>query len=204
MNRLFSGNSRNKNFNRNLQKLEYIILSSMRHNSHKKNYNAAATLLVSMLKPKVNRGNIRYEQKQNFIKQFGKWANVVNNRATSSLARQIANDPYKMRSYFNRKNRGFSNGFLNVLAGKPRINTSRPAFGRPVTGSNLARRTPTPRANLSRRPPPPRVNLSRRPPPPRPNLTRRPPPPPRPNLTRRSGSSCSFKKLNFLGRPICK
>jgi hypothetical protein len=198
MNRLFSGNSRNKNFNKNLQKLEYIILSSMRHNSHKKNYNAAATLLVSMLKPKVNRGNIRFEQKQNFIKQFGKWANVVNNRATSSFARQIANDPYKMRSYFNRKNRGFSNGFLNVLAGKPRINTSRPAFGRPVTGPNSSRRP-----NLIRRPPPPRPNLTRRPPPPRLNLARRPPPP-RPNLSRRSGPSCAFKKLNIFGRPVCK
>ena len=192
MNRLFSGNSRNKNFNKNLQKLEYIILSSMRHNSHKKNYNAAATLLVSMLKPKVNRGNIRFEQKENFRRQYGKFANVVNNRAISSFARKIANDPYQMRSYFNRKNKGYSNGFLNVLAGKPRVNTRRPSFGRPITGPNLARR-PTPlRVNLARRPPPSRVNMTRR------------PPPPRPNLSRRSGSSCAFKKLNIFGRPVCK
>jgi hypothetical protein len=191
MNRLFSGNSRNKNFNKNLQKLEYIILSSMRHNSHKKNYNAAATLLVSMLKPKVNRGNIRFEQKENFRRQYGKFANVVNNRAISSFARKIANDPYQMRSYFNRKNKGYSNGFLNILAGKPRVNTRRPSFGRPVTGPNLARRPPPLRVNLPR-PPPSRVNVTRR------------PPPPRPNLSRRSGSSCAFKKLNIFGRPVCK
>jgi hypothetical protein len=184
MNRFFSENSYNKNFKRNLNKLEYIILSSMRHNSHKKNYNAAATLLVSMLKPKVNRGNIRGMQKENFRRQFGKFANVVNNRATSSLAGKIVNNPYQMRSYFNRKNRGFSNGFLNTLAGKPRFNARRPMFGRPITGPNATRRSP----NLVRRP----------------NVIRRPPPPPRPNLTRRTGSSCAFKKLNIFGRPVCK
>jgi hypothetical protein len=192
MNRLFSGNSRNKNFNKNLQKLEYIILASMRHNSHKKNYNAAATLLVSMLKPKVNRGNIRYEQKENFRRQYSKFANVVNNRAISSFARQIVNNPYQMRSYFNRKNKGFSNGFLNVLAGKPRVNTRRPVFGRPVTGPNLTRRPPPLRVNMPRRAPPLRANLARR------------LPPPRPNLSRRSGPSCAFKKLNIFGRPVCK
>lgn len=197
-----SENSRNKNFQRNLEKLEYIILSSMRHNSHKKNYNAAATLLVSMLKPKVNRGNIRYEQKQNFIKQFGKWANVVNSRATSSWAGKIVNDPYKMKSYFNRKNRGFGNSFLNVLAGKPQINTHRTAFGKPYSGPNAVRRPPPPRTNLPRR-----QNNIRRTPPPNPTLIRRQNnirrPPPRPTVTRRSGS-CSFKKLNFFGRPVCK
>jgi hypothetical protein len=162
-------------------------------------------LLVSMLKPKVNRGNIRFEQKQNFIKQFGKWGNVVNNRATSSLAQKIVNNPYQMNSYFNRKNRGGRNAFLNVFAGKPRVNTRRPGFGRAITGPNLARRPPPPRVNLSRRPPPPHVNLTRRPlPPPRVNLSRRPLPPPRPNLARRSGSSCAFKKLNIFGRPVCK
>jgi hypothetical protein len=193
MNRFFSENNYNKNFKRNLDKLEYIIISSMRHNTHKKNYNAAATLLVSMLKPKVNRGNIRGTQKESFRRQYSKFANVVNNRATSSLARQIVNDPYKMRSYFNRKNRGFSNGFLNVLAGKPRVNTRRPAFGRPITGPNATSRPPPLRVNITRRtPPPPRVNLTRR------------PPPPRPNLTRRSGTTCAFKKLNIFGRPVCK
>jgi hypothetical protein len=200
MDRLFSGNVINRNFKRNLDKLDYIILSSMRGNKHKKNYNSAAVLLISIIKPKVNRGNIRGMQKENFRRLYNKFARVVNNRATSNLAQKIVNNPYQMRSYFNRKNRGFSNAFLNTLAGKPKPNARRQAFGRPITGPNLKKTyTPPPRPNLTRRPPP-RVNYTSR-------VPMRPPPRPlpRPNLSRKSqGSACVFKKLNAFGRPVCK
>ena len=94
----------NKNFKRNLNKLDFVVISSMRHNAHKKNYNASAVLLVRKIKPRVNSGNIRGAQKENFRRVYNKYATTVNESAVSAWAQKIANDPYLMKRFFNRRN----------------------------------------------------------------------------------------------------
>jgi len=94
----------NKNFKRNLNKLDFVVISSMRHNAHKKNYNASAVLLVRKIKPRVNSGNIRGAQKENFRRVYNKYATTVNESAASAWAQKIANDPYLMKRFFNRRN----------------------------------------------------------------------------------------------------
>jgi hypothetical protein len=93
----------NKNFKRNLNKLEFIVLSSMRHNAHKKNYNAGAVLIVRKIMPRVTRGNIKGAQKENFRRVYNKYGSIVNESAASKWAQKIANDPYLMKRFFNRR-----------------------------------------------------------------------------------------------------
>ena len=118
----------NKNFKRNLNKLDYIVLSSMRHNAYKKNYNAGAVILIRKLMPRVTRGNIKGAQKENFRRVYNKYGSIVNESATSKWAQKIANDPYLMKRFFNRK-----------PSNRPAPVSNRPRFNRPAPGSNRPR-----------------------------------------------------------------
>jgi hypothetical protein len=123
----------NKNFKRNLNKLEFIIVSSMRHNAYKKNYNAGAIILVRKIKPRVNSGNIRGTQKQNFIRVYNKYASIVNDSATSKWAQKVANDPYLMKRFFNRR------VLQNQVRLTPAPVPNRPRFNRPAPVPNRPR-----------------------------------------------------------------
>jgi hypothetical protein len=176
---LLSNEPVNQNFKKNLNKLEYIVLSSMRHNTHKKNYNAGAIILVRKMMPKVANGNIKGAQKENFRKIYNKYVSTVNNSATSAWAQKIANDPYLMKRFFNRR------AISTSIPNRPRYNRpvpipSRPRYNRPV---------PIPSRPRYNRPVPipsrPRYN--------------RPVPIPSRNTRR---SKCVFKKLSVTGKPI--
>jgi hypothetical protein len=132
----------NKNFKRNLNKLEYIVLSSMRQNAYKKNYNAGAVILIRKIMPRVTSGNIKGTQKENFRRVYNKYGSIVNESATSQWAQKIANDPYLMKRFFNRRTGPVPN---------------RPRFNR--------RPTPLPNRRINRRPAPPMPNrrFNRRP-----------------------------------------
>jgi hypothetical protein len=125
----------NKNFKRNLNKLEFIVLSSMRHNAHKKNYNAGAVLIVRKIMPRVTRGNIKGAQKENFRRVYNKYGSIVNESAASKWAQKIANDPYLMKRFFNRR--------VNAV---PAPNRSRMP-NRPVPVPNRSRVPNRPRIN---------------------------------------------------------
>ena len=167
----------NKNFKRNLNKLDFIIVSSMRHNAYKKNYNAGAILLVRKTMPRVTSGNIKGSQKENFRKVYNKYVSVVNQTATSGWAQKVANDPYLMKRFFNRRVAQNQSRPAPVLS-RPRFNRPAPRFNRPAPV--LSR----PRFNR----PAPVLN--------RPRFNR---PAPVPNRGR-----CSFKKLSIIGKPIFK
>jgi hypothetical protein len=171
-----SNNPVNKNFKRNLNKLDYIVLSSMRHNTHKKNYNAGAVILIRKIKPRVNSGNIRGAQKENFRRVYNKYGSIVNESAASAWAQKIANDPYLMKRFFNRRNR---NRILPVGPNRQRLPNNR----RPV-GPNR-QRLPN-----NRRPVVPNRRLPVVP-------NRRLPVVPH-------QSKCLFKKLSMTGKPIFK
>lgn len=192
----------NRDFQKNLNKLAFIINQSMRfNNKHKKNYNSGAIILMSKLKPRVNRGNIRGKQKENFKKQYGRFFNFVMQNARSPLGANVAFRPYEMKAKFNRRG---TNAFLNALAGKP--STRAPAMpprapmGRTYFGRAVNQR---PRVNV----PPPRrnQNAGRRN---SANIGRRSYNSVRTNIGRRSypvaQPKCTFKKLSAFGTPICK
>ena len=130
-----SNNPVNKNFKRNLNKLEFVVVSSMRHNAHKKNYNASAVLLIRKIKPRVNSGNIRGAQKDNFRRVYNKYALTVNESAASAWAQKIANDPYLMKRFFNRRN---TNNRRPVVPNRQRVQPApnRPRFNRPAPVPN--------------------------------------------------------------------
>ena len=90
----------------------------MRHNTHKKNYNAGAVILIRKIKPRVNSGNIRGAQKENFRRVYNKYGSIVNESAASAWAQKIANDPYLMKRFFNRRNR---NRILPVIPNRQRL-----------------------------------------------------------------------------------
>jgi len=132
-----SNNPVNKNFKRNLNKLEFVVVSSMRHNAHKKNYNASAVLLIRKIKPRVNSGNIRGAQKDNFRRVYNKYALTVNESAASAWAQKIANDPYLMKRFFNRRN---TNNRRPVVPNRrPQVVPNRPRFNRPAPVPNRPR-----------------------------------------------------------------
>jgi hypothetical protein len=164
----------NKNFKRNLNKLEFVVISSMRHNAHKKNYNASAVLLVRKIKPRVNSGNIRGAQKENFRRVYNKYATTVNESAASAWAQKIANDPYLMKRFFNRRN---TNNKRQVVPNRQKF---QPAPNRrlPVV-PNRQRFQPAPNRRLPVVP------------------NRRLPVVPH-------QSKCLFKKLSMTGKPVFK
>ena len=98
-----------------IQKLEKIIALSAAANKHKRNYNAAAVLLAKSIKPKVNSGAIQGNQKNRFRMLYNKFGPVVNERAVSSFAQKIINDPNLMKRYFNRQNQGSDGNFNKKL-----------------------------------------------------------------------------------------
>ena len=128
---------RNNN-QKNLNKLNYVVVLSMKHNSHKPNYNAGAVILVSRIKPKVNNGRITNNKKIRFRQIYNKYAVTVNQSAKSMFAQKIANDPYLMKRYFNRRN----------AQAVPTPNRSRvvptPNRSRVVPTPNRSRVVPTP------------------------------------------------------------
>jgi hypothetical protein len=137
----FSNDPVNKNFKKNLNKLEYIVLSSMRQNAYKKNYNAGAVILIRKLMPRVTRGNIKGAQKENFRRVYNKYGSIVNESATSRWAQKIANDPYLMKRFFNRKpsNRSAPN---RSRFNRPAPVPIRPRFNRPAPLPNRGRFVP--------------------------------------------------------------
>jgi hypothetical protein len=166
----------NKNFKRNLNKLEYIVLSSMRQNAYKKNYNAGAVILIRKIMPRVTSGNIKGTQKENFRRVYNKYGSIVNESATSQWAQKIANDPYLMKRFFNRR-----------------------------TGP-VPNRRPAPVPNRRPAPPVPNRPRNNRRPAPVPNRPRFNRPAPVPNRGRfvPHHSKCLFKKLSMTGKPIFK
>ena len=98
-----------------IQKLEKIIALSAAANKHKRNYNAAAVLLAKTIKPKVNSGAIQGNQKNRFRMLYNKFGPVVNERAVSSFAQKIINDPNLMKRYFNRQNQVSGGNFNKKL-----------------------------------------------------------------------------------------
>jgi len=177
-----SNNPVNKNFKRNLNKLEFVVVSSMRHNAHKKNYNASAVLLIRKIKPRVNSGNIRGAQKDNFRRVYNKYALTVNESAASAWAQKIANDPYLMKRFFNRRN---TNNRRPVVPNRrPQVVPNRPRFNRPAPVPNR-----------------PRFN---RPAPNRPRFNRPAPVPIRRLPVVPHQSKCLFKKLSMTGKPVFK
>ena len=146
----------------------------MRHNAHKKNYNASAVLLVRKIKPRVNSGNIRGAQKENFRRVYNKYATTVNESAASAWAQKIANDPYLMKRFFNRRN---TNNKRQVVPNRQKF---QPAPNRrlPVV-PNRQRFQPAPNRRLPVVP------------------NRRLPVVPH-------QSKCLFKKLSVTGKPVFK
>lgn len=96
---------KNANFERKLRKLEAIVMLSRRFNKHKKNYNAAAMIILRNIQPRVNNGSIKGAQRNNFLSVHRKLTPIVNMAASSPYAVKIVNNPYAMRQYFNRQNR---------------------------------------------------------------------------------------------------
>jgi hypothetical protein len=97
---------KNMNFNKKLRKLESIIFLASKYNKHKKNYNAAAMVLMRNLQPRVNSGAIKGSQRNNFLSVHRRFAPIVNmTTASSPYAAKIINNPYMMKQYFNRQNR---------------------------------------------------------------------------------------------------
>jgi hypothetical protein len=180
--------NKNSNFEKNLAKLERIIYRSMAWNKHKKNYNAAAVMLMARVKPRVNNGTIKGNQKERFRGLYNKFASVVNHTAVSMNAKKILNNVNLMKRYYNRRN--------NPLGAAPFLGTKAPsqtAFRKPVAPTPVRVVAPTPvrvaPVPLNRRGRP----MYRMPPPP----SGRPAPP---SVTR----SCVLKKIGPFGQPICK
>lgn len=205
-----------RDFQKDLNKLAFIINQSVRfNNKHKKNYNAGAIVLMSKLKPQVNRGNIRGQQKENFKKQYSRFLNIVLQNARSPLGANVAMRPYEMKAKFNRKG---TNAFLNVLAGKPlrayvpppprtytggayfgRAVSQRPRVNTPKINQTVARRNGNyRRANIRRQ----SYNSGKT------NIGRRSYNSRTPTVGSRSYPTsqpkCAFKKLSAWGTPICK
>jgi hypothetical protein len=111
---------RNANFNRKFRKLEAIVGLSRGFNKHKKNYNAAAMILLRQLKPQINNGTIKGTQKNSFNVLYRKLLPIVNASAMSPYAIKIVNDPFAMRQYFNRQNRVVSVPLLRPVNVRPR------------------------------------------------------------------------------------
>lgn len=98
-------NPKNANFEKKLRKLEAIMTLSRRFNKHKKNYNAAAMIILRNIQPRVNNGTIKGAQRNNFLSVHQKLIPIVNMTASSPYAVKIVNNPFAMRQYFNRQNR---------------------------------------------------------------------------------------------------
>jgi|AACY02.15.fsa_nt_gi hypothetical protein len=96
---------RNANFQKKFGKLEAIVGLSRGFGKHKKNYNAAAVILLRQLKPQVNNGTIKGPQKNSFNTLYRKLIPIVNMSAVSPYAVKIVNNPYAMRQFFNRQNK---------------------------------------------------------------------------------------------------
>jgi hypothetical protein len=150
----------------------------MRQNAHKKNYNAGAVILVRKIMPRVTSGNIKGTQKENFRRVYNKYGSIVNESATSQWAQKIANDPYLMKRFFNRRTGPVPNRRPAPVPNRPRNNRRfAPVPNRPRNNRRLA---PLPNRRFNRRPAP------------------------LPNRVSLHHSKCLFKKLSVTGKPIFK
>jgi len=210
------------NIRKKLDKLVYVIGLSGKYNKHKKNYNAAAVLLMSNIKPPFNKVIMYPGQDplglgskgflnggslvEKFRKQFGNYARIVNQTAKSDLAQKIVNNPVAMKAFFNRRNGiGVRDPILNAISRGARSSTpnvrsrsSTPNMRSRSSTPNVRSRSSTP--NVRYRSPTPNVRSRSS----TPNVRSRSS---TPNVRSRSStpnSKCTFKKLSAWGTPICR